>query len=279
MLTTLITEENADRFLKVIPDEAFFESELFFGVVDEKTDTACGVLAAGADPDTGLTINFIYVDEDYRHKGAGSALVEGIKSFAKEISISAVSCIHPVSEDGNGIYELLKKCGFSESIMPELSVYEALLSDIKLPKKGANSKVIPLKELSDHQWRSYSSRVDVMTREDENGSTLPLLDRDVYDSDISWVYLNDEDRVMGAILAEASKDTITINELRASAADPGKVILDLLIEAVNATKKKFDKGAKVQMNPYNPDHKLLLEKLSGGKAKKKFDMVDQTYIL
>ena len=248
-------------------------------MVDEKTDTACGVLAAGADPDSGLTINFIYVDEAYRHKGAGQALIDQLKQFADDLTLSGISCVHEVTRQSDGVYELLKECGFEETPMPELATYEAVLSDIHLPSKKTTSKVVPIKELTDHQWRSYSSKVEAMSREDDSGIVVPLLDRKSYDKDISWAYLDEDIRVMGVILVEALGEVISIDALRATAKEPAKVILDLLIGAVTATKKKFSKETTVLMNPHNSDHKLLLEKLSGGKAKKRADIVSQYFLL
>ena len=279
MIITLVTEENAQMFLPVIPDDAFSISDVFFGAVDEETDTACGVLAAGADPERGFVINYIFVDEAYRHKGAGRALVDQVKQFAKELAVSGISCIHEVTTESDGVYELLKECGFEETPLPELTTYEAVLSDIHLPSKKATSRIVPIKELSDHQWRSYSSRVEALSKEDDSGLIVPLLERKSYDKDISWAYLNEDNRVMGAILVEALGEVISVDALRATAPEPAKVILDLLIGAVTATKKKFSKETTVLMNPHNSDHKLLLDKLSGGKAKKRADIVSQYFLL
>ena len=46
MTGTLINEQNSDLFLSGIPDEALLTSDIFFGVIDDDTATACGVLAA-----------------------------------------------------------------------------------------------------------------------------------------------------------------------------------------------------------------------------------------
>ena len=72
MQTTLITEENVGMFIEAIPEDVISASNLFFGVIDEKSDTACGVLSAIVDEENNILITYIYVHEQYRHQGAGT---------------------------------------------------------------------------------------------------------------------------------------------------------------------------------------------------------------
>ena len=83
MTGTLINETNSDMFLPAVPDQALVTSDIFVGVTDDETDTACGVLAAEAIGEHTLAIRFMWVAEDYRGRGAGRELVYTLMEVAE----------------------------------------------------------------------------------------------------------------------------------------------------------------------------------------------------
>ena len=85
MTGTLITEDNADFFMPAVGTNALVNSDVFIGVVDEETDTACGVLSAEAVGDRTLAIRWIYVDESRRKKGAGRELINTLRKWLQRL--------------------------------------------------------------------------------------------------------------------------------------------------------------------------------------------------
>ena len=66
MTGTLINETNSEYFLPAVPTEILLSTDIFVGVTDDETDTACGVLAAAAIGDHVIAIRFMWVPEEYR---------------------------------------------------------------------------------------------------------------------------------------------------------------------------------------------------------------------
>ena len=114
MQATVITERNADCFLGAIDTAALVNSDIFIGAVDEESDAAVGVLAAGAGGDHTLALRYIFVDEGSRRKGAGRAMISLLIDAAEDMDAEAVLCALVISEEELEIRDFLLSCGFSE---------------------------------------------------------------------------------------------------------------------------------------------------------------------
>ena len=101
MVGTLITEENADSFVPAVGNYALINSDVFIGVADDETDTACGVLAAEAVGDHTLAIRWILVEESMRRKGAGTELVSFLQGICREIEANAIVYSGIFNESGD----------------------------------------------------------------------------------------------------------------------------------------------------------------------------------
>ncbi len=277
MKTTLITEKNADMFLKVVPDEVKEISDLYLGVIDEETDTACGVLAAMLDVDDNLLLTFIYVDPGFRLRGAGKELIETLKEFAEAINAMEVSCIHEKKVSGDGVYELLESCGFAVFEPATTSTYEARLADISVPSLKITSNIVPLKQISDRQWLKYQNKIGVLEEQDDTGNVLSLAKREFYDPNHSFAYVGGEDKVLGELLVDVDGDDINVDELRVLEGDSAVVTLDLIVNAVKTAKKDFQEDTLVVVNPLSEEHMELMNKLSKNRAKKRADTVVQIF--
>ena len=277
MKTTLVTEKNAKMFLGVIPDNVMEISDLFLGVIDEDTDTACGVLSAMVDVDENLLLTFIYVDPRFRLRGAGKELIETLKELAEAGEVFEISCIHEKNISSNGVYELLESCGFTVFDPATTSTYEARLADISVPSVKSTSNIVPLKKISDRQWLKYQNKIGVLEKQDETGNVLSLAKREFYDPNHSFAYVGGEDKVLGELLVDVDGDDINVDELRVLEGDSAVVTLDLIVNAVKTAKKDFQEDTLVVVNPLSEEHMELMNKLSKNRAKKRADTVVQIF--
>ncbi|MCR5626781.1 MAG: GNAT family N-acetyltransferase [Lachnospiraceae bacterium] len=113
MFGVLIGEENEDMFLGIIPADIKESVDVAIGAVDEETDTACGVLSAEALENGELMINFIYVEEEWRNKGAAKAMIRLLQEIAAGTDRTGITCGHWIpKDDGDPLNMVLNACGF-----------------------------------------------------------------------------------------------------------------------------------------------------------------------
>ncbi|MBR1630032.1 MAG: hypothetical protein IJ679_12340 [Lachnospiraceae bacterium] len=110
---TLITETEAEYFLSAVSDEALMVSDLFIGVVDAETKTACGILSAEVMPNHILAIRSIYIEETHRKQGAAQTLLQFLACLAKNTNTTALVCSYSLSDEAEDTFShLLSHCGF-----------------------------------------------------------------------------------------------------------------------------------------------------------------------
>ncbi len=275
----LVTEENKEMFLGVVPGEVLEVSHLYLGAIDEDTDTACGVLAAMVDVDGNLLLTYVFVAEDFRMMGAGKELIEALKELAADGEAKEISCIHEKMADSDGVYELLDSCGFTEFELATTSTYEVLLRDLVLPNKKVTSKIVPLSALSDEQWLTYYRKINMLDEMDDTGNVTSLSKRENYDGDHSVAYIDGDGQVMGALILSFDGDAIYVEGLRVLGENMEMVTLDLIISGIQRAKAGFSGDMPVVMSPFYHEQMALLSRFSDGRVKKRSDTVVQIYSL
>ncbi len=85
MKLTSIDESNLDAFSFLMPGIELAEEELYVGAIEDDRAVGAAVLSGNSEL---ISVEYIYVLEDYRKKGIGSAMVtESAKAMeAKHIS-------------------------------------------------------------------------------------------------------------------------------------------------------------------------------------------------
>ena len=111
MQGTLVNEENLSFFLPIL-DNKPTENDLVVGVIDKDNGTACGVLRAEAAPDNRLILDYIFVIEDFRSKGAGKELMRFFLEIADELGTKSIGCSFIGNPENAYLKELLDKAGF-----------------------------------------------------------------------------------------------------------------------------------------------------------------------
>ncbi len=162
MVATLITEANSDFFLPAVSTEELMNSDFFLGVYDEETDTACGVLAAEAIEGHTIAIRNLYVDGEWRGRGAGRTLVEALLELAYDMGAGSVVCAHSRPNESDGIAELLEACHFIHDEEEDSPIYSVRVGDcLRLSKPGIEEKkeygsFTALDEISEEKWQKLA---------------------------------------------------------------------------------------------------------------------------
>ena len=174
MIGTIINEQNSNMFLSAIPEDILPDSDVRIGVIDEESDTACGVLTAEAIGGHILAIRYIFVDEKMRLRGAGRELVNTLIEVAEAIDAEGIVCVHSVGNESDGVVELLASCGFArneEATEPILGVYLNEVSSFSKASKTLKAAGVTIQTLSEAS--------DEKTGEDAMAIIGPLQKKDL----------------------------------------------------------------------------------------------------
>ncbi|WP_024864570.1 GNAT family N-acetyltransferase [Butyrivibrio sp. FCS014] len=282
MVATVITESNCKAFMPGLDDELLKNSDIFFGAVDEDTNTAVGVMAVKdikAEDGKELEITYIYVSEEFRGRGAGRAMVEMLKTFAIDYGAFVILCISSFNIEDAGVHELLCSCGFDEVIDSTSSTYEAYLMDIHIPGKGEDKGIVPLSSLSRNKWRALEARFDESEKRDNAKSGHIIRQRDFYDEDISMIRLGPKEEILGAVLVSAYEDVISIDVCAAFEGDAGNIMLSLFRSSAKEAYRLYGGEILVSVTPPSEEMYRLFEKFTGGLMRKSSDTVAQYYVI
>ena len=275
MKSTLITEDNAHLFIEGIPENVSDSADLLLGVIDEETDTACGVLAAIADDDSNLQITFIYVAEPFRNKGAGKELLSSLKEIAKDAGAMEISCIHERTPISDGVYELLEKNGYGLFDVATVSTYEGSLSDITVSEDIISSIILPFSELSDAQKKDLTTFVNKLAKQDDYGCVLSLDEIPEYDKDHSFVCFSQSGKITGALLVGVRSGGISVEGIYAFGKNFEKTKRDLIAIAKEAVEEDYGPDIQVFMRPYTREQFQEMDMLFGKRIRKKEETVVQ----
>ncbi len=250
MFATLITKENEKNFLQFIPEETVSLSDVLFGAFDGKSDTACGVVAAEVISPYILSISYIYVDEAYRRKGAGRALIEALIEFSQTSSFSALICEHREDYDANDalISKFLKSCDFDCLDYSRNTTYSISLGSINIKKKKLSGNIVPLKKVSKSSWNKYSKQIKVLEENDDTGFVLELDDMHHYNKELSFLYLDDDENIQGSLLFKTAPNGLFINELQGFGDNTPKIIYSLLQTMDDTAKSLLPSSINIFIN-------------------------------
>ena len=198
-IATLIDETNGSLFLPTVSLENLVASDVFIGVVEVETDTACGVLAAESmhDAEGGilLAIREIFVDEAYRRKGAGRCLIRFLQDAAADWGAGALTCTF--LESDKNVSRFLKQMGFYEEKQKD-TLYECALSDLSQMAGSTGLTHKPLSKLKDKEWDT------LMQVAEKRGYAVNV--RSYYDPKISTAVFDQEEKLQGAFLISVGED-------------------------------------------------------------------------
>lgn len=245
MQGTLVNESNLSFFLPIL-DIKPTEDDLVVGVIDKDSKTACGALRAEAAPDNRLILSYIYVDREYRNKGAGRELVRFFLEMAYDLGAKSIGCCYIGNTESAYLRRVLEKAGFVDE-SDELNVYIANIEDFNVASLGPETKgvtVIPLRSLP-------ADRRDF----------LPVKEKDYYNENVSIIAV-DNASGKGMILLHPIDKRLSLETLEASGAQKIQILYALIRKAVFNAKETNAYGEWILTEGSSVRAKAILAKLT-----------------
>ncbi|MBR6390558.1 MAG: GNAT family N-acetyltransferase [Lachnospiraceae bacterium] len=269
MTGTLINESNSDLFLPAVPSEELITSDLFIGVTDEETDTACGVLAAAAIGDHTLAIRYIWVAEEYRGRGAGTELVLTFMEAAEIMDAASAVCVHSRGNVSDGVAETLEKCGFVRDDEQTSPIYAVSISELGEGVKGAGDKapagirICPLSKIDDKQWQ-----VSGLNWRSSDGPAAGLKAfgrrRGSYDTELSFVALDKQEDISGLLLGIRKGSEYELQTLSAMGEQTPRILLALIAHALGKAAHVLGNEGRIIVSPVTSTSMKLFDQITGG---------------
>ena len=274
MTGTLITEENADFFLPAVGDWALMNSDVFLGVIDDESNTACGVLSAEDIGEHVLAIRWIYVDESMRRKGAGKELVSSLQELASEIGIEEVVCSCNEPEEIEGLTELLTSCSFAkEDTSSPVIAYK--LEDIGALQEGSGrDMILPFGELEKDEFAEIEETIKNSDEYEERLSDM-LFNHALYDLNRSLIAFDKKGDAVGILAVSLSDKDVRIEDFYVRgnhAEETGKSLLQSLVRRVSNS--EYD---RISVSFENREALFLLDQWTEGKGEKVGEIIQMSY--
>lgn len=255
MLVTYVTKDNEDSFLGILGEEERRTCAIRIGAVDEKTDTACGLLAAEAVDENTIAIRFCYVDEAFRRQGAARAMIRALQDTASNVEAEHVLCTYLAPEEGeDAIKNLLEATGFSPEPDPE-PVFHAAIANFCPPEKDGGYTYKSLYELSKKEWNAFYP----IAGANEN----PPEAREVYDEICSVFAYDAEGAVKGGILVKKVSDGILIEGVSTASQKESDLWHPLLQACILRSKSREDSFRNIYVLPRRKIMERMLNDVFG----------------
>ena len=269
MTGTLINETNSEYFLPAVPTEILLSTDIFVGVTDDETDTACGVLAAAAIGDHVIAIRFMWVPEEYRGRGAGTELVLTLMEAAESMKASSIVCAHSRGNMSDGIEETLSKCGFVRYDEQTSPIYAIGISELIAGKSTSAEdglpgiKIIRLSGISDKKWQTA-----YISWEDHAGSEAGLRAferrRSSFDQELSFVAIDNNKDIVGMLLGIRSQMGYELQFLTAVGKQTPRILLSLIQHVTDAVAEELGEDGAIIISPPNDSSMKIIEQITGG---------------
>ena len=212
MALTLLSPLDLEKFAHLFPDDLLDEleaDEIMIGYVEEKPLAATGILMAHVN-DLEVFIDWIYVDEDHRRKGAGRSMMEFlIDSCAQIEELSGLSIVF--SQEHKEMKSFLDACEFFVIFKEGCKGFETTLGDFpKFPVIGESGEIIPISSVPEKELERFTKAVNnssvpgaavslpfgaadylpesTVLLEDGKIKGLCLMEEKDYGLSLSWVY-------------------------------------------------------------------------------------------
>ena len=268
MILEIISNENAKDYVEFLPD-FFYKAELMLGIVclDEETDTPVGFTMLTLKEES-LLIEYIYVIKEYRRRGVGTMMLDGVGEMAEAAGIDTIEVYYDALLDSEDIPgEFLLENGFLISEAGELMefdsadlLYSDYVKNLRYPKELDVYDCIPIGRISESQGRRLKKRLEMYGGSD----FLPFSN-----SNMSFLCVKSGEE-KGCILCSYDEYTnmITIMELIVFSNDP-MCTAKLLIALGRYVANKFSHKPCAMFLKTQEFKVALAEKLLGDESKLK----------
>ena len=261
---TRITPKNREIFLPAMDTLCLAVCDVIFGAYDSKTDTACGILAAESvkNEQTGysFSIRHIYVDEAWRRKGVGTALINALMDLTVEAGAKAVLCTHLESEDDEPELSFFFEARDFKRTRDTLPVYGFRLMEIGPGNDNSKYSCIPIKSLDKRKWSEFVRFTD------ERSVIVNV--RSYYEENISFFAYDNEGALKGTILCSRRGGVLFVDEVLIVKDDRTGVLEALICHTVSEAARLYSPGTEIGITLSGTDQEMVLKELTGFKAEK-----------
>ena len=265
----LIDRDNQDCFLKELELEM---ADFWVGIVENKSETACGVLGAEFVPEEGgtaLSVSYLLVPEGEHKTKAEEALLQFLLEAADALHCSVVYDAELIREEGDEKRESRLRLGFYQE-KKSTPLYTFSVSDVDVKAPESTMKPLPLNEITDAQWEDFLTET--------SDYSFAVMERDAYDKELSLFLSDERQKLQGAILFRTRGDKLFVEAVAPYGADESILINDLVYWALQGIQKKERPEKQIQM--YLPErsvyHSILMD-ITGSRAKKTASLVEFVY--
>lgn len=206
-----------------------------------------------------ISVDWIYVKEEYRGKELGTRMVKGGARVIAEMfgeDFITVCCTDEKMK------AFLEKCGFGFEKEPDRYSYRAKLSDmIELPRiKIEKNTVFALPELAPREYKALSLYFESL-KDTEIGIGLPIRKEDYLDTPAVYIE-NDCIRAL-FLLKKESEEEISIAYAYAFGHD-GHALFSVIQKAAAAVKEQFGEAVAISTASLGENTEKMLEKIFPG---------------
>ncbi len=272
MTGTLVNEENKQMFLPVLGKDTIEDADVIVGVIDEETNTACGVLWAEIVDVGELDIRFIYVEESFRNKGAGKELIDTFLEISEDILATNISCSYINNSNNTYLYQLLDKAGFVD-MSEELHEYAAMLKDFYVSQM--NISIPDTKVLSVEQLERILQDKGEDAKKSLGQASLDRLSEMKIDSSVknfSFVAVS-EGEIAGGLIFGSFRNMLELKYLDAAGSKKDRILALLLQEAVDKAYDEMEPNTWILVNARSKEQREMLSYLTGGNAIRYYDYI------
>ncbi len=273
---TLIDDENREAFTAPLNADVMEECDIFLGLYEEESDTACGVLCAAVVPDGdeekerfALSVREIFIAEGFRSDQAETALLRYLQEIAALYDCSAVFVPEYVSENDKDDREaLFLSLGFYREDK-KLPLYEIKTSDIKVSDNKSGFGCLNIQDLSDEQWKQFAAGA--------SDYSFEITDRGYYDPKTCIFLIDDDGNIQAGLLTGLRDGDLYVEGIAPFGGDEETLVNDLVFWERDALKKHYKNDGSVFMYMIaNRSYNELLKELTDGREKRIGSLVNFT---
>ena len=258
MEINLLTPLDLDKFAHLFPPYLLKElpaDEILLGCVNEAPLDAAGILMAHP-VDGELFVDWIYVDEPYRRKGAGKEMLDLLVDTAAECEdVDGITLVF--SQDHADVEPFLEACGFGVLMREGDKGFLTTLGEFpKLPVNGDPvGEILPLPKVPEAALQSFS---DLLSDSSLLGITVEMpLEADRYLPESCMLLA--EGRIRGVCLLEANESGLSIGWIYNNCPSPDSII-HIVNQSVGLLREKYPADTPLSFASVNPGVERFIER-------------------
>lgn len=276
MEITVVRKENQEAFENLMPG-IFWEKEYFIlGAIEE--NTACGVIAVHQE-NTIFNIQYIYVAEEFRRRGIGTALLESLHIVAKQCGMDVAYCQFAENTDTEPFVKYLKKNLFNRD-EKDSTIYKVLFKDLSTKlldrePRVSDGDLLPLSEVASGVWKGFKYRLEQLSVAEDN---IPEIEKKiVYDQEVSFLLVRNGEPE-GCILIKRQEDDYVLACFCVLGHINPLDMMGLFQASYQVMKDSCNQDTKITINALTETTKKMVLDLTDGKAKQVGTAADWYYV-